>query len=273
MGEADVIERTGENPVTLDRLTMDLKALGLEAGSCVIVHSSLSALGWVCGGAQTVIMAIEEVIRPWGLLIMPTHSGHLSDPAGWNAPPVPETWWETIRNTMPAFDPDITASRGVGIIPETFRKQPDVVRSAHPQLSFAVWGEDAVEIASGHEPEYSLGEGSPLAKIYQRKGNVLLLGAGYDTNTSFHLAEYRAAFPKKEIIDTGAPVMIDGHRRWKWFKDVHISSDDFGEIGLAFEKKYKQEIRSGKVGLADSRLFPQRLCVDFAVHWMERHRI
>lgn len=273
MGEAEVIERTGERPITREQLEQDLTALGVEAGMCVIVHSSLSTLGWVCGGAHTVILALEEIIRPWGLLIMPTHSGDLSDPAGWVNPPVPENWWETIRATMPAYDPELTPSRGVGTVPELFRKQSDVVRSAHPQLSFAVWGEEAVETAAGHELDFSLGETSPLAKIYERDGYVLLLGAGYESNTSFHLAEYRAAFPRKEEIESGSPVLVDGHRRWKTFRDIDINSDDFAEIGRAFEKKYKNEIKTGRVGLAEARLFHQRLCVDFAVQWMERHRL
>ena len=273
MGEKEIIRRTGETPISQGRLEEDLRSLGVEPGVCIIVHSSLSSCGWVCGGAHALVLALEEVVRPWGLLVMPTHSGHLSDPAGWQHPPVPEQWWEPIRETMPAYDPDLTPSRGVGVVPELFRKQADVVRSAHPQLSFAVWGEDAVEMAAGHEPDYSLGEGSPLAKIYKRDGYVLLIGAGYESNTSFHLAEYRASFPKKREIEAGAPVMIDGHRRWKLFRDIDINSDDFGEIGKAFEKRYGDEISIGKVGLATARLFRQRLCVDFAVHWLERHRI
>jgi len=273
MGEAEIIQRTGDEPICRERLEKDLKALGLEAGMCVIVHSSLSSIGWVCGGAHTVVLALEAVVRSWGLLVMPCHSGHLSDPAGWMNPPVPESWWEVIRQTMPAYDPELTPTRGVGAVPELFRKQASVLRSAHPQLSFAVWGENAVEMASGHTLDYSLGESSPLAKIYELGGYVLLLGAGYESNTSFHLSEYRADYPKKKVVDSGAPVMIDGHRRWKWFKDVDINSDDFGEIGHAFERKYKNEIKTGKVGLADARLFPQRLCVDYAVQWMERHRV
>lgn len=272
MAEAELIQNTGDRPITREQLVEDLSALGVEPGNCLIVHSSLSAMGWVCGGAQAVILALEEVVQPWGLLVMPAHSGQLSDPAGWKHPPVPEEWWETIREHMPAYDPDLTPTRGIGVVPELFRSQPETVRSAHPQLSFACWGEGAVDLAAGHKLEFSLGEGSPLAKIYERGGQVLLLGAGYESNTSFHLAEYRANYPGKKVVESGAPVMVDGHRRWKYFRDIDISSDDFGEIGQSFEKKNPREVRIGKVGRATARLFSQSLCVDFAVRWMERHR-
>ena len=64
---------------------------------------------------------------------MPMHSSDLSDPADWHNPPVPDLWWEVIRDTMPAFDPDLTPTCGMGIIPDTFPKQQGVLRSFHPQ--------------------------------------------------------------------------------------------------------------------------------------------
>ncbi len=206
MTEAETIKRTRGRPVTVTSLTADLSALGVTPGMTLLVHSSLSALGWVNGGPVAVILALENALRPEGTLVMPTHSGHLSDPAEWQDPPVPETWWETIRQTMPAYDPDLTPSRGMGAIPESFRRQKDVLRSSHPHFSFAAWGKGAAVITERHALELSLGEHSPLARIYDRDGWVLLLGVGHDSNTSLHLAEYRADYPGKRLITCGAPV-------------------------------------------------------------------
>ena len=165
MNECDTIRHTS-TPATIHSLANDFAALGLREGMTVLVHSSLSSLGWVNGGSQAVIMALEQVLTSSGTLVMPTHSGDLSDPAYWQNPPVPEAWWGVIRDTMPAFDPELTPTRSMGKIPETFRKQEGVLRSGHPQVSFAAWGAMAARVTGGHTLEYSLGEGSPLARLY-----------------------------------------------------------------------------------------------------------
>ena len=272
MSEADAVNKSTEDPVTFDSLCRDLANLGIEPGSIVLVHSSLSALGWVCGGAQTVIEALQQSVRSFGTIVMPAHSGHLSEPSAWRHPPVPESWWETIRDTMPAYDPDKTVSRGVGAIPELFRNLAEVVRSIHPQFSFAAWGEKSISIVADHSLDFGLGDLSPLGRLYEADGKVLLLGSGFSSNTSFHLAEFRTDYPGKTTVQCGAPVTVDGHRRWKQFEEVDSDGADFEELGAAFLKSRRYEVRTGKVGYADCFLFRQRDCVDFASDWLPRHR-
>jgi aminoglycoside 3-N-acetyltransferase len=266
MAEDDRIARTPE-PRTRQSLAADLQALGLEAGMTVLVHSSLSALGWVNGKAVAVIQALQDALSPGGTLVMPAHSGDLSDPAKWENPPVPQAWWAIIRETMPAYDPHTTPTRGIGIIPEQFRTWPDVLRSDHPALSFCAWGAQAETITRNHQLEDSLGEGSPLARLYELDGHVLLLGAGYDSNTSFHLAEYRLPQRKDDVL--GAPILREGKREWVSYSDVDLDESRFAEIGQAFEQTHP--VRIGQVGSAVSRLFRQRPAVDFAVNWLTEH--
>lgn len=272
MSEASTIEKSVNGPVTVETLISDFQQLGVRPGMTLTVHSSLRALGWVCGGPVAVIQALEAVLTPAGTLIMPTHSGDLSDPAPWQHPPVPESWWEPIRTTMPAFDPDFTPTRGMGAIPETFRKQPGVRRSNHPHVSFAAWGAQADFVVANHHLDNGLGETSPLARLYELSGSILLLGVGHENNTSLHLAEYRADYPGKTVEKQGAPILETGERRWVTFTDIATNSDDFAALGAAYEAAGRPHV-VGKVGYGETRLIPQRSLVDFAVEWLSAHRM
>src|SRR5438270_2244254 len=181
MSEESVIPRT-PTPVTISSLAGDLRLLGVEPGMTLLVHSSLSALGWVCGGPVVVVRALTDVLTPDGTLVMPAHSANLSDPAQWQNPAVPPEWVPVIRATMPAFELRLTPTYFMGQIVETFRTWPGVVRSAHPHNSFVAWGRHAECITRGHALDYSLGDGSPLARLYDLYGGALLLGVGYASN-------------------------------------------------------------------------------------------
>ena len=101
---------------------------------------------------------------------------------------------------------------------------------------------------------------------------MLLLGVGHDSNTSLHLAEYRADYPGKRLTTFGAPVKT-GHAGSTWiqFEDVDLDESDLKQIGEAFAADTGLE-RQGRVGLARARLLPQRPLVDYAVGWMEKYR-
>lgn len=268
MGEADAVDRVDE-PGTVSSLATDLRALGVEAGDVLLVHSSMSALGWVAGGPPAVVDALQEVVTADGTLVMPTHTPQYTDPANWSNPPVPDDWEDTIREARPPFRPAVTPTRGMGAIPECFRDYPDVVRGEHPFYSFAAWGADAADVVTDHEFDDSLGEWSPLARLYDRDADVLLLGVGHEVNTSLHLAEYRADFPR-ERVECEAPVVRDGRRVSVEFEDIDIDSEDFPDVGAAFE--HEVGATSGSVGAAATKLLDQQALVDFAVDWFGENR-
>ncbi|HZF90706.1 AAC(3) family N-acetyltransferase [Streptomyces sp.] len=249
--------------VTRDTLRGQLRDCGVRPGETLLAHSSLSSLGWVNGGAVAVVRALLDVLGPDGTLVVPAQTADLSDPATWSNPPAPEEWWSAIRDTMPAYDPLITPTRGVGVIPETVRTWPGALRSAHPQTSFAAVGPRAAEVIEGHAPDCRLGERSPLAKLEDMGARVLLLGAGYDACTSFHLAEYRIPSP---LVTVGRP----GPGGWETVTEVSISSDRFDALGHDFERD--RPVVRGRAGAADVRLFPVADAVAYAEGWLARHR-
>ena len=256
-------------PNTAASLKEDLQRLGLREGMTVIVHSSLKSLGWVCGGPVAVVNALMETVGKEGTIVMPTQSADLSDPSFWENPPVPEEWWETIRQEMPAFDPRTTPTLGMGSIVECFRTYEGVTRSYHPTTSFAAWGKHKAAITSEQSLSYSLGEESPLQKLYDLNAYVLLLGVGYGNNTSLHLAEHYAnsCFTFRQC----SPIMEEGKRVWKEYEEFIYDVDSFPELGKEYEQKH--EVSIGYVGKAESRLMPQRELVDFAKVWFEARKI
>jgi len=256
-------------PRTRRTLAEDLRRLGLRAGDLVLLHSSLSSLGWVAGGAPAVVLALRDVLGAAGTLVVPTQTGDNSDPRGWSRPPVPKSWWPVIRREMPAYDPEVTPCRGMGRIPETVRTWPGARRSAHPQVSFAAVGPLAEALMARHPFDDGLGEASPLGALYRHSARVLLLGVGYDSATAIHLAEYRVSgLPRGRF---GAAALVAGERRWITYADVdHLDSDElFPRIGAEFEAGHT--VLRGPVGSADATLLPMVDLVDCATDWIRRH--
>ncbi|SDW20164.1 aminoglycoside N(3)-acetyltransferase [Paenibacillus sp. CF384] len=262
-----------ELPLTRKSIAAALSQIGVEPGMTLLVHSSLKSFNrWIVGGAEAVVLGLEDAIGEDGTLVMPTHSSDLSDPALWANPPVPQDWWPIIRNEMPAFSPDLTVTSGMGRLVECFRKQNGTLRSGHPQVSFAARGPKAAFITEGHSLEFGLGEHSPLGKLYACGAFVLLLGVGHGNNTSFHLAEYRTSYPGKSEMTQGAPIAVDGVREWVTFPDININSDDFAELGTAFDAHAGGSMKSGFLGDAEIKLMSQRELVDFGIDWLASFR-
>ncbi|MEU4369154.1 aminoglycoside N(3)-acetyltransferase [Micromonospora chersina] len=254
-------------PHTRASLAAQLHDLGVRPGATVLVHASLRPLGFLCGGPAAVLLALRDVLGPAGTVVVPTHTPENSDPAGWNNPPVPADWWPVIRDEMPGFDPAVTPSRFMGTFAELVRTSPGARRSDHPFVSFAALGPAAARIVDGHARADMLGEGSPLARLYDRDADVLLLGVDHGSNTSLHLAEYRQPAPPRQR--RGAAVLTaDGGREWVWWDDVDLHEECFARLGADLEAT--GAVRLGPVGDGTGRLMRQRAAVDFAVEWLAR---
>jgi aminoglycoside 3-N-acetyltransferase len=256
-------------PFTAEDIARDLCALGVTTGSTIIVHSSLSSLGYVVGGARAVVLALLEVLGPQGTLVVPAHSSDLSDPKNWHHPPIPEAWWPTVRDAMPAYDPHLTTTRRIGVVAEMIRHLPGALRSSHPRVSFAALGPHAQFITKDHDLVDSFGDLSPLARLYDLDAQILLLGVGHLNNTTLHLAESRAPATRPMILD-GAPMIVESQRQWVSYESLDYDSDDFEQVGAALNKAGLET--QGPVGGASSKLMLVKPVVDFATTWFEKHR-
>lgn len=258
-------------PHTVESLAADFAACGLAAGQTVLVHSSMRKIGWIAGGEVAVIQALLRVLGETGTLMTPTHTADNTDPARWQNPPIPEHWWPIFREHAPAFDPALTPTWHMGAIAELFRRWPGVIRSGHPVGSFAALGPNAAYLTADHTNlSQMFGDESPIGKLYALDGYVLLLGVTHENDTSLHLAEYRADWPGKTFIPEGSAMLVDGKRQWVAYEMQQIDSDDFAQIGDAYEAA--NGISRGRVGAAEVRFMKQRPLVDYAVHWMNKNR-
>jgi aminoglycoside 3-N-acetyltransferase len=254
---------------TAGTLASQLRALGLAAGDVVMLHSSMRSLGYVVGGPQAVVRALLDVLGDGGTLVVPTHTPDNSDPAGWRNPPVPESWWPTIRADTPGFDPFRTPSHWMGTLPELVRTWPGALRSAHPQVSCAALGRDAAQIVASHPLDDPHGERSPLGAINRLDGKVLLLGVDHSSNTSLHLAETRLEAPPRQTSHASV-LGPDGSSQWVSWDEVAADEDDFARLGAAFDETGAVSV--GRVGEASARLMSQPALVDFGTTWMATHR-
>ena len=267
--ERKIVEATKE-PITKNRLIEDLRKAGIKEGDTVIFHSSMQSIGWIVGGPVTVISALMEAVSDDGTLVMPTQSGDNGEPSNWKRPAVPEDWWQIIRDETPPFNSETTPTRGMGRIPETFRKYPNVYRSDHPTASFGAWGKNAQIVVETHPYDDPFGENSPLAKLYQLNAKILLVGIGLESITSLHYAEYKADLPNRPEENRAAALLENGKRVWKTWKEPEFSDEDFHKIAADFEEK--EGLSPVYIGQAESHIFEMGELVDYGVGWLKKNR-
>lgn len=260
-----------ERKIVLKQDVLDAFAkVGVKKGQTIIVHTSLSQLGFVCGGAEIIIEALMESVGEEGTIMMPTQSWKNLDPTTGVHWEEPEEWWQIIRDNWPAYRKEITPTNTMGAVAEMFRKWPGALRSEHPARSVAAYGKHAEFLTEGHDLSNIFGEGSPIGKLYELDGYVLLIGVGYDKNTSIHLADVRAEYPGKHNCTEYSAIMENGKRVWKAYDTLFVDGEDFEDIGTAFEKEGKACKES--LGNGTITFMRQRDIVDFAVNWIEQNR-
>ena len=248
----------------------NLYRLGVRSGDILLVHSSLRRLGFVVGGAATVVQALLAAVGPDGTVVVPTFTANNSDPSRWaltRGQAVPQECWPAIREQLPPFDPTVTPSERMGAISEMIRTWPGAVRSQHPQTSFAAVGADASALMADHPLDCHHGPASPLGRLAESGAEVLLLGVSFAVCSGFHLAEYEVPNPPQR--DYECVISRQGRRTWYRYRDVLLDDRQFAALGTALENSSTGAlIRCGPVGDTCAKLVALQKCVEFARAWL-----
>ena len=222
------------------QLARQLVSLGVGHGDVVLVHSSLSGLGWVDGGADAVGRALLDAVGDRGTMLFPTLTGTGED--GPNSPPHIH-----LRDT-PCW---------TGAIPEAARRHPEGVRSVHPTHSVTAIGARAEELTRGHEESASPCDArSPYVRLIDEGGKILLLGGvTHESNTTLHALEEMADVPYHlQEVETGGIVHLFGGAEvvvrnrlhlWGWERDFQKAGPILREAGVE---------RHGRVGASTAVL-------------------
>lgn len=239
-----------------------------------MVHSSMRRVGRILGGPNVVIEALLRVLEPGGTMMMYTdwedaaQSLMREDRDG----SVPSPWLEE----WPAFDPATArASRDHGILVECFRTWPGAHRSGNPGASVAAVGARAAWLCADHPLDYGYGPGSPLAKLVEVEGRVLLLGSPLQNLTLLHHSEHVARLENKRVIRYREKLLRAGVGEWVDIEEYDTShpvvggasEDYFGEIVEDYLRTGRAH--TGPVGAAEAYLFEGADLHAHAVEWLE----
>jgi aminoglycoside 3-N-acetyltransferase len=218
-------------------LADELRVLGVQPGGVLVVHMSYRAIRPVEGGPRGVIDALRAAAGPRGTIVMPS--------------------WGDDDETP--FEPLTTAvSPSLGVTADLFWRLPEARRSSHP-FAFAALGPDAARITADPLPLPPHRLESPVGRVYELDGQVVLLGVGHDSNTTIHLAEVIAGVPygvRKHctvIGDDGRPVRLEYTENDHCCERFALADDWLRGRGLQ---------REGRVGNAAARLVRSRDVVD-----------
>lgn len=226
----------GRSEVRRAEIAMQLGALGVERGGILLLHTSFRAIRPIEGGPLGLIEAVRDALGPEGTLVMPSWTGDDDEP----------------------FDPSTTpAAPDLGVVADTFWRLPRVLRSDHAHACAAA-GPEAVAITADPLPLPPHAPASPVGRVHDRGGQVLLLGVGHDANSTLHLAELLAGVPYRipkhcTILRKGRRVRIEYDENDHCCQRFALADDWLRMRGLQAE---------GRVGHAHARLARARDIVE-----------
>ncbi len=220
------------------------------------------------GGPNTIVQSLLDVLSPSGTLMMYVGWQDIPDYLG-ELPPAEAAQY---RAHHPPFDPATArAVRDHGILAECVRTWPGAYRSLNAEASMVAIGAGAEWITRDHPKDFGYGAGSPLEKLVQVGGQVLLLGSPLDTVTLLHHAECVARLRRKPRVHYSYPVRRDGGATWIDVDDFDTGDplDDYTFEQIMAEYLATGRGRRGTVGAARCFLLDAADLTKYAIEWLE----
>ena len=225
-------------PLTREELVRQLLALGVRPGGILLVHTAFSRVRPVENGPIGLIGALRAALGPNGTLVMPA----MTD------------------DDVHAFDPATSPCHNMGVVADTFWRLPGVLRTDSPH-AFAAAGPHAPAITRDQPVDVPHGADSPVGRVYELDGQVLLLGVGHDANTTIHLAENLAGVRYR--LQAVATVLVAGRVTRCHYEEVDHCCENFNLMDRWLDAAGLQ--RRGTVGHGEARLTRSRDLVRVAV--------
>lgn len=192
------VSRCMAQELTHERLIADLRKAGICPGDVIMVHSSLSKVGKVAGGAETVVQSLIEAISPGGTLLMPSYCSAS----------------KVVSDLKQGIVPDLRKAKSeTGLVTEVFRRWPGVHRSSHPFSPICAWGKKAKYIVRDHEVDPRIAHSdSPLARLRELGGKSIGIGVDIQFISIYHLVEdISEAYPFEVYAETVPITYVDSH--------------------------------------------------------------
>jgi aminoglycoside 3-N-acetyltransferase len=273
----DLLNDPGFSPATRSGLRDGMVELGVRPSGVLMVHTRMSAFGWIAGGAETVVRACIDAVGPDGTVLAFV---------GWEDSPFhlrawPDKWRQAYEAEMPPFDPAVSEARyDFGRVPERLRTWPGAVRSSHPEVSFAAVGPRARWLVGDEALDDPWGPQSVLGRLVASQGQVVGLGAPLGALTLCHHAERIASVAGKRMRRYSMPVLTpEGASEWREFEsiDAFLHVLDYEDVGVhehPIEHLARVALaagagRTGRILRADCWLFESAPALEHVVGWLE----
>ncbi len=219
-----------------------IRGLGVKKGMNLVVHSTFSSLGRVPEGAEAICRALEDAIGEGGTLVMPTFTFNLYEGKQFGAP------FEVEKS------PSCT-----GILSETFRQMPGVLRSYDPCHAYAAWGANARRYVEGHHLVPTVDIKCPLGLLEEDDGWALTISA--DAAVTFmHVVESSwgaiclgtRTEEYDAVLHGGRKVKL---RTWSWRKNTCAKCPEHRTLEIFQLMRRGGTLREARLGNAHLQLF------------------